>query len=68
MDMQFEFVRKMPLPQELIRDYPLTADLRAIKARRDREIADILTVGERYGVGTAPKVLAHVKEVFREQL
>lgn len=28
---------------------------------------DILTVGERYGVGTAPKVLARVKDVFREQ-
>jgi serine/threonine-protein kinase HipA len=28
---------------------------------------DILAVGERYGIGTAPKVLAHVKEVFREQ-
>ena len=28
---------------------------------------DILTVGERYGVGTAPKVLARVKEVFHEQ-
>ena len=25
---------------------------------------DILTVGERYGIGTASKVLAHVKEVF----
>ena len=25
---------------------------------------DILAVGERYGIGTASKVLAHVKEVF----
>ena len=29
---------------------------------------DILTVGERYGVGTASKVLARVKEVFRGEL
>jgi serine/threonine-protein kinase HipA len=28
---------------------------------------DILAVGERYGIGTAPKVLERVKEVFREQ-
>ena len=28
---------------------------------------DILAVGERYGIGTAPKVLDRVKEVFREQ-
>ena len=28
---------------------------------------DILAVGERYGVGTAPKVLERVKQVFREQ-
>ena len=25
---------------------------------------DILTVGERYGIGTASKVLTHVKDVF----
>ena len=41
--MQMEFVRKMPLPQELIRDYPLSADIRRLKADRDRQIADIIT-------------------------
>ena len=41
--MQMEFVRKMPLPQELLRDYPLSAEERQLKADRDRQIADILT-------------------------
>ena len=41
--MQMEFVRKMPLPQELMRDYPLNAESRLVKAERDRQIADILT-------------------------
>ena len=25
---------------------------------------DLLAAGERYGLGTAPKVLAHIKELF----
>ena len=41
--MQMEFIRKMPLPQELLRDYPIKADLKRRKAERDAEIADILT-------------------------
>lgn len=38
-----EFVRKMPLPQELKRDYPVSAEIKRVKAERDRQIADILT-------------------------
>lgn len=38
-----EFVRKMPLPQEIKRDYPVSKDMQEIKKRKDREIADILT-------------------------
>lgn len=41
--MQMEFIRKMPLPQELLQDYPIGADLKRRKAERDAEIADILT-------------------------
>ena len=38
-----EFVRKMPLPQEIKRDYPADAAIQAIKENRDREISDVLT-------------------------
>ena len=38
-----EFVRKMPLPQEIKRDYPADITIREIKENRDREIADVLT-------------------------
>ena len=38
-----EFVRKMPLPQEIKRDYPADAAIRAVKENRDREISDVLT-------------------------
>ena len=38
-----EFVRKMPLPQELKRDFPIDAGIQRVKQERDRQIADILT-------------------------
>ena len=38
-----EFVRRMPLPQELKRDYPAGAEVARAKRERDRQIADILT-------------------------
>ena len=41
--MQMEFVRRMPQPQELMRDYPVASGLKDRKAERDRQTADILT-------------------------
>ncbi|MBO7662857.1 MAG: 3-deoxy-7-phosphoheptulonate synthase, partial [Clostridia bacterium] len=41
--MQMEFIRKMPLPQELIRDYPIEENMKRRKTARDAEIAGILT-------------------------
>ncbi len=41
--MQMEFVRRMPLPQELLRDYPIGEEMKRRKAARDGQIADILT-------------------------
>jgi len=38
-----EFVRKMPLPQEIRRDYPADRQVQTVKETRDREISDILT-------------------------
>ena len=34
--MEMEFVRRMPQPQELMRDYPLSAEAKKGKADRDR--------------------------------
>ena len=45
--MEMEFVSRMPQPQELIRDYPVSAEAKKKKARRDRQIADILTGTDR---------------------
>lgn len=41
--MTMEFVRKLPIPQEVKAQYPLTEDLEAIKKANDQEIADIFT-------------------------
>ena len=41
--MQMEFIRRMPQPQELMRDYPVSPELKQRKADRDREIREILT-------------------------
>ena len=43
MSMAMEFVRKMPLPQEIKRDYPADGQIKTLKEERDREISDILT-------------------------
>ena len=37
------FKRKLPVPQQIKERYPLTAELAAVKAARDRQIADIFT-------------------------
>ena len=35
------FKRKLPIPKEIKEQYPLTAELSQVKARRDKEIADV---------------------------
>ena len=37
------FRRKLPVPQQIKERYPLTSALAAVKAERDRRIADIFT-------------------------
>ena len=37
------FKRKLPIPTEIKEQYPLTAELSQVKARRDKEIADVFT-------------------------
>ncbi|MBQ8080702.1 MAG: 3-deoxy-7-phosphoheptulonate synthase, partial [Clostridia bacterium] len=41
--MKMEFIRKLPVPQELKREYPITPEIQRIKEQRDKEIADIIT-------------------------
>lgn len=43
MKTQMEFIRKLPAPQELMEEFPITADMAAVKARRDQELEQILT-------------------------
>ena len=43
MEMQMEFIRKLPIPKELKERFPVTDDLKKIKEERDEEIADIFT-------------------------
>ena len=37
------FKRKLPIPKEIKEQYPLTAGLAQVKARRDKEITDVFT-------------------------
>ncbi len=41
--MSFEFVKKLPTPDEIKEELPMSDRLTAIKAKRDQEISDILT-------------------------
>ncbi len=41
--MSFEFVRKLPTPQEIQEQYPVPKELVALKKNRDEQIADVFT-------------------------
>ena len=41
--MSFEFIKKLPTPDEIRRSYPLPEKLDSIKAERDAEIRDVIT-------------------------
>lgn len=43
MDMQMEFVRKLPTPMEIKAQYPMSDELKELKEKRDTEIANIIT-------------------------
>ena len=43
MEMQMEFIRKLPSPQELMEEYPLGEAALAVKNKRDKEIANIFS-------------------------
>lgn len=41
--MSFKYLRKLPTPEEIREQYPLSKELKELKAKRDREIQDIIT-------------------------
>lgn len=41
--MGFDFIKKLPTPEEIREQYPLPSELVAIKERRDQEIKDVIT-------------------------
>ena len=41
--MQMEFIRKLPTPQEIKNQYPVTLEMKQLKQERDEEIRDILS-------------------------
>ena len=41
--MSMHFNQKLPLPQEIKRQYPLSAQIRGVKAKRDQEIRQVFT-------------------------
>lgn len=43
MEMQMEYIRKLPEPQELMERFPIDDDLKAVKRKRDEAIRNILS-------------------------
>ena len=41
MDMNMNFIRKLPIPKDLKEEFPIDDNIRAIKESRDKQIADI---------------------------
>ncbi|MBP3233221.1 MAG: 3-deoxy-7-phosphoheptulonate synthase [Eubacterium sp.] len=43
MEMQMQFIRKLPTPQEIKEEYPLSDEIKKVKEQRDQEIMDIFS-------------------------
>ena len=59
--MSFEFIRKLPSPTEIKAEFPVPEKTAALKAERDKEIADVIT-------GKSDKFLAiivHVRQITK---
>lgn len=41
--MSFTFLNRLPIPAEIRSQYPINAEIKALKERRDQEIADVFT-------------------------
>ena len=41
--MSFEFIRKLPTPTDIKRDFPVPERVAELKKERDKEIADVIT-------------------------
>ncbi len=41
--MNLDFIRKLPIPQEIKKQFPLSDELKSIKAKRDEQIAKVFT-------------------------
>jgi len=41
--MSFEFIQKLPTPEEIRDEYPVPTSLQALKKERDQQIADVIT-------------------------
>ncbi len=41
--MGFEFIKKLPTPDEIRNQYPIDATIKALKEKRDQEIRDVFT-------------------------
>ena len=41
--MSFEFIKQLPIPEGIRNQYPLAAELQALKEKRDAEIRDVFT-------------------------
>ena len=55
--MSFEFIKKLPTPQEIREKYPLSEELAAIKKARDEEIRKVFTGAVSYTHLTLPTIL-----------
>ena len=41
--MGFEFIKKLPTPEEIRNQYPIDAGIKALKELREQEIRDVFT-------------------------
>ena len=60
MEMQMEYIRKLPEPQELMEQFPIDDEAKAVKRKRDEAI-------KKYLVGKGRPLSAHHRPLFGRQ-
>ena len=59
--MGFDFIKKLPTPEEIRNQYPIDAEIQAVKDARDKELRDVFT-------GKSDKFLAIIVQQITKML
>lgn len=62
--MSFEFIKKLPTPEEIRNQYPVDAEIQALKEKRDAEIRDVSLENQTNSLLSSDHVLLITKMLY----